>query len=134
MGRCRFVQPDIVRIPISDGDFIDVKKQLNSGEKRGIYSALVKPGLGFGEKPTLDPHLVGRTEIEAYLVGWSLVDAEGKPVPVSAAAIDNLDTDAYGEIAKAIDEHDRAATAAMEAKKKTKTGSPESDPISSSVE
>lgn len=108
--RCRFVQPEIVRLSLSDGDFIDVKKELTAGEQRRMFAAMMRD-MTPGEKVTLNPELVGRTKLTAYVVGWSFVDAEGKPVPVSDSAIDNLDTDSYAEMVKAIDAHEAAQEA-----------------------
>jgi len=59
MGRCRIVTPESVRLPLSDGDFLTVKKELNAGE----YHALVTEGAA--GKPF--------AVVIAYLVGWSLV-------------------------------------------------------------
>lgn len=122
MGRCRFVQPDTVRLPLSDGDFIDVKRELNSWERRRILSSLVNTGLGFGEKPTLNPQLVGKTRIVEYLLGWSFIDAEGRPVPVSESALDSLDMDTYAEVSAAIDAHEERGDQLREAKKKPPAG------------
>jgi hypothetical protein len=116
MARCRFVQPDVIRLPLSDGDYIDVKKELNAGEQRRVFSRLVK-AMHFSEKPEIDPEQVGLSKVVEYLVGWSFADAQGKPVPVSEAAISNLDGETYGEIVKAIDAHDDAVTQERETRK-----------------
>ena len=116
MARCRFVQPDVIRLPLSDGDYIDVKKELNAGEQRRVFSRLVK-AMHFSEKPEIDPEQVGLSKVVEYLVGWSFADAQGKPVPVSEAAISNLDGETYGEIVKAIDAHDEAVTQERETRK-----------------
>ncbi len=114
--RCRFVQPDVVRLTLSDGDYIDVKKELNAGEQRRVFSRLVKT-MHFSEKPEVDPEQVGLSKVVEYLVGWSFADVSGKPVPVSEAALGNLDGETYGEIVKAIDAHDDAVTAERDARK-----------------
>jgi len=126
MGRLRFVQPEVVRIPISDSDFIDIKKELTAGEQRLIYSSLVKT-LSFGEKAVLDPRMVGMTKIMAYLVAWSFTDSDGRPVSVSESAVNNLDLDSYSEIEKAIDAHDAAAEAAR-VERKNVQGTPSASP------
>lgn len=116
MGRCRFVQPDIVRLVLSDGDWIDVKRELNAGEQRRVFSRLVKT-LHFNERAELDPEQVGRTKVVEYLIGWSLTDQAGKPVPVSDAAVDNLDAETFAEIVKVVDAHEDAVTATREQEK-----------------
>lgn len=152
MPRCRFVQPDQVRIPladvhrralaaldgkatpeertkaqakldasIADGDFIDVKRELNAGEQRDVFAAMVQTGTSFGEKFKINPHQVGKTKVIAYLLGWSFVDMDGKPVPVSPDAIDSLELDTYNEIVEAIDAHEAAIEQAREEKKRIRS-------------
>jgi hypothetical protein len=69
MARCRFVQPDVVRLPLSDGDFIDVKRELSAGEQRRMFAGMVLHGVVPGEKTLLDPERVGITKMVEYLVG-----------------------------------------------------------------
>ena len=103
--RCRFVQPEITRLPLSGGDWIDVKKQLNAGEQRRVFGRLVK-AMHFNEKTEINPEQLGRSKLAEYIIGWSFVDANGSPVPFSEAAIDNLETDTYRELVTAVDEHE----------------------------
>ena len=112
MGRCRMVTPESVRLPLSDGDFITVKKALNAGE-----------GLDLEAEP------VPRTlaVILAYLVGWSFVGAGNEPIPYSPmqsvderrATLRNLDTATMDEIVEALAPHLRANRRAVEEKKTT---------------
>ncbi len=132
MARCRFVQPDVVRLSLSDGDWIDVKKELNAGESRRVFTRLVK-AMHFNEKAEVDPDQVGLSKVIEFLVGWSLTDQSGKPVPVSEAAINNLDGETYAEIVKAIDVHEAASDAAREALKNAKGDVSTSSAILSSV-
>ena len=115
MGRRRGVRPESVRLELSDGDWIDVKKQLNAGEQRRIFARMVKT-MNVGEKPSLDANHVGRSRVLEYLLGWSLVGLDDQPLPYRAegaeaergTAIDNLDFETYAEIVKAIDAHEEA--------------------------
>jgi len=132
MGRCRFVQPEITTLKISDDDWIEVKKELNAGEERRVFSRLVKT-MHFSEKPEIDPEQVGLSKVVEYLVGWSLTDAAGKRVPVSEAALKNLDGDTYGEIVKVIDAHDEAVIVARDARKNATGGTTKSSGTLSSV-
>lgn len=116
MARCRFIQPDVTRLPLSDGHWIDVKTELNAGEARRVFTNVVKT-MHAGERVELDPELVGKTRLVEYIVAWSFTDAEGKPVPFSASALDNLDQDTYTEISTAVDAHDEAAEKARVARK-----------------
>lgn len=132
MARCRFVQPDVVRLPLSDGDWIDVKKTLNAGESRNVLTRLVKT-MHFNEKAEIDPAQVGLSKVVEFLVGWSFVDANGKSVPVSESAINNLDGDTYAELVKAIDAHEEASDAAQEALKNATGDGTRSEATLSSV-
>lgn len=133
MGRrCRFVPPDVVRIAISDEDWIDVKKELNAGETRRIFTDLVKD-FRAGEMAELDPRQVGITKILNYIVGWSLTDENDRPVPFSMSALENLDIDTYTEINQAIEAHDKAVDENRTARKNARTGETASLPTSPSV-
>ena len=136
--RCRFVQPEVVRLFLvdvhkraleklradstatpeaiaeaeaavrqadDDGEWIDVKAELNAGETRHIFTDLVKD-LQAGEKAKLDPTQVGLTKMTQYIVDWSLTDPRGARVPFSPSALTNLDTETYNEISAAVDWHD----------------------------
>lgn len=114
--RCRFVQPEVVRLSLSDGDFIDVKKELNAGEQRRVFTRLVK-AMHFNEKAEVNPEQVGLSKVVEFLVGWSFTDSSGQPVPVSEAAIGNLDGETFTEIVKLVDAHEAAGDAAREQEK-----------------
>lgn len=114
--RCRFVQPKIVRLPLTEGQWIDVKRELSYGEQTDMFASMRKQ-FGAGTIPVLDTTLIGRARMAAYLLAWSFVDAEGTPVPVSPAAINNLDGETAREIAAALEAHDE--TIAEEKKRST---------------
>lgn len=127
--RNRFVQPDTIRIDLSDGDFIIIKKELNAGEQRRVFSDFVKEARS-GEAFQLDPEKVGLTKILGYLVGWSFVDAEGKPVEVSEGAVKALDIASFREVKDAIDTHDDQIEKDREARKNAMAGTLPSAAIS----
>lgn len=122
MGRCRFVQPDVVRLSLSDGDFIDVKRELNVGEQRRVFAKMVRDGVHVGEQAVLDPERVGMTRVQEYLVDWSFVDADGKPTPVSESAIQSLDGDTFREIVAALDTHEAEQERHREDERKNRIG------------
>lgn len=105
MPRCRFVQPEVVRLALSDGDYLDVKKQLTAGEQRKAFTDQVK-SMHLGDKAEIEPFRIGITRILAYVVGWSFVDQDGHPVPFSESAVNNLETDTYNEINDALNVHE----------------------------
>lgn len=130
-----FVQPEVVRLPLSgDGRWIDVKKELTAGESRRVFARLVRTmGTGGNEgervRTELDPEKVGLTKLAEYLVGWSFTNGDGKPVPVSESAINNLRPSTFKEITDAIDAHEEKTNAEREAMKKADpTGATASSP------
>jgi hypothetical protein len=110
MGRCRIVSPDVVRLPLSDGDFLTVKKELNAGE-----------GLDLEAEPLPRTLAV----IVAYLVGWSFVGPGNIPIPYSLSqsaqerrdTLRSLDTATMDEIVEALAPHVRANRRTVEEKK-----------------
>ena len=48
MGRhTRFVKPKVIRVKISDGDWIEIKRELNVGERKQMTAAVVPVGLNW---------------------------------------------------------------------------------------
>lgn len=131
MGRNRFVKPKTVRLDLSDGDWIEVKRELNAGEHRRVFGRLVKE-MTAGEKAKLDPEQIGLTKLVEYIVDWSFEDG-GKPVPVTESAINNLDSDTYAELIKVVDAHEEAIDAEIEQRKNERAGEKASSPISLSA-
>ena len=107
MSRCRFVAPEVVRLSLSEGDWIDVKKLLNVGEQRTMFSRMYRDVEAADGSPSTRLNLpeVGKSRVSAYVVGWSLLDAAGHAAPVTDSAIDALDLDSFGEILSAVDAH-----------------------------
>jgi hypothetical protein len=122
MGRCRVVAPEVVRLPLSDGDYLEVQKELNAGQYLELLYALAD------RKPFAKPI--------AYLVGWSLVGLTGQPLPYDLDMPENdrrstigaLDKGSLREITAALDKHEATEEQALAAKKKTPTSAPESSP------
>lgn len=127
MGRCRVVQPETARLPLSDGDWIQVIQELNAGEYFDFITAMA------GREPF--------AKILAYVVAWSLVGLDGTPIPYGRdlpaeerrANIRSLDKGTALEIVATIDRHEAAHAAVLDAKKKTATPSPASNPLSGSA-
>lgn len=135
----RVVRPETVRIQISDGDWIDVKKRLNAGEARRVYTRMVKSAEA-GKPFELDPFQVGRSQIMAYLVNWSFTDQPitgefGQPAAaeVIGEALDNLDLDSFNEIATAVAAHETAMNKERDEEKKARTTKTDSAQTSESV-
>lgn len=132
-----FVKPDIVQIPLSDGQWIKVKQRLNAGEMRDIvercYTATDSP------VPRMNPSLHGASKIVGYIVDWSLTD-DGTPVVVAdksptevMSILNALDVEHFQEILQAIEAHEAAMDSKQAAAKNAPDGVSGSSAISSSV-
>lgn len=129
MGRNRFVVPNVVRLPLSDGDWIEVKERLTVGEARRATQSFVGSITSEGAR-TPNTAELGLGQVLAYLVDWSFRDANDKPVSVSFDAIKALDIEAFREIDDALDAHITRVDAEDAKKKTTTPGSGESKAIS----
>jgi len=136
--RNRFVGPQTVRLPLSDGEFITVKERLNAGEEQDMFADMVLD-MTAGEKVHLDPKSVQMAKVLAYLVGWSLTD-DGAPVPMAPtqsvaerrSALRSVDGDTFREIREAIDAHEKAVEQASTDRKNGQAGERESNKTSPS--
>jgi hypothetical protein len=121
MAKNRFVQPETVRLPLTDGDWIDVKARLSIGEKKSVDSAGLKTMKTTGDDKgdvVVDLSAFSLARTETYLVGWSFVDDDGRPVKLSREAIRALSEESYEEVENAITAHVEAETK----KRQTPTG------------
>lgn len=132
MGRNRFVAPKSVRLPLSDGDWIEIKERLSIGDARQATASFIGSYTKDGARtPNLET--LGMGEVLAYLLDWSFRDAHDKPVKVSLDAVKGLDLDTYAEIEAAIGRHAAALDAAdAEREKKIPNGETSSGGTSSS--
>jgi hypothetical protein len=133
-----FPKPESERLPLSDGEWIDVKKRLTHGEREDMFARMSPHAF------QVDRREVRTAKVVAYLLGWSFTDGEhpgeGQPVPMSpdlpeSTRIDtirSLDPDDFEAIHTAIESHERLMAEARAAAKKKTAGTPASDPISPS--
>ena len=131
----RFVLPGMVRLPLSGGDYLDIKRRLNVGEERRVFARCVKKMVA-GEQAEIDPEQVGKTRICEFILGWGgpgFVMPDGTPVEFSEAALMDLDAGTYTEIREAIEKHEAATKATRDAEKNVTGGATASGPISPSA-
>ncbi len=119
--RCRFVQGNVKRLPISGGEWVDVHAELNAGETNDMNAELVTEMVA-GEPVKLDPKKVGFHKVVAYVVGWSLLNRDGYPERLDESAVRALDQDTYLEILAAIDAHQVSVEAIRTARKNGQDG------------
>jgi len=138
MPESRVVRPETKRLEISRGDWLLVKRRLNTGERRRYFAAIYQANDGGQMK--VAPLQTGVALIVAYLLDWSLVDEQGNVIAIrdtddetKLAAIDAIDYDSFIEIKKAIEAHEEAQDADTAKKNATPDGSPASTPTSLSL-
>jgi hypothetical protein len=128
--RSRFVDPGLTHtIEISDGDWIKVKKELMHGEHTQLATAglgkEILPGQDHGVGVDWDRYALARKY--TWLVDWSFLGDDGRPVPVSWDSIAALDQGTAEEIDAALDRYIEA----LEAEKNDRLA-PTSEPPKSS--
>jgi hypothetical protein len=126
----RFVRPDTVTLPLSDGDSITIRKELTNGETRALAEHGSIPGTS---PPKMDPIKVGGALIAAYLLDWTFVDATGARVDIRGLSrdelldtVDQLRISDVTEIVAAISTHVATMNAVTEEEKKIPSGAPAS--------
>jgi hypothetical protein len=101
------------------GDWIEVKKRLNTGEQRAAFARLyVSTADG---RMRVNPLEAGMVQASAHLVDWSLSEfpIRGKSVEEIESALNALDPDDFAEIRQAVEAHADATQAERDAEKKT---------------
>jgi hypothetical protein len=128
----RIRRPETLRLALTRGDWIVVKKHLTAGETRRVFRRMIRKGATGDE---IDSLQVGLSKMVVYLVDWSITDADDQPViirgqseDVVADVLEMLDVDSFSEILKAIEAHERTMEDEREEEKKTGTGNSKSDP------
>lgn len=105
------------------GDWIEVKKRLNTGEWRAALARRYVAGTDGSMKVNLIES--GIAQSAAYLLDWSFPEfpIRGKSIDEITAALNALDPDDFAEIKAAVEQHEDAVQAEREeAKKKTLHG------------
>jgi hypothetical protein len=122
----RVVEPESLTLPISNGDWLRVRKRLNAGENK----RMVKRGMvTTAEGRQVDPVEAGTAKVLAFLIDLSLTDPKGHPIVIARqppdvveAALDLINPESYTEILRAIEAHETAMEAERDAQKKIRHG------------
>jgi hypothetical protein len=132
----RVVRPETDKLPISDGDWVLVKRRLNHGETQKMFARRYLSD-AFGNRVNLE--LAGMEKVTAYLLDWSLTDLEDKPLVIRDKSIDEvesainaIDPESFAEIRAAIDAHELAQAIKRAEEKKLRAGAHASSPTSPS--
>jgi hypothetical protein len=135
----RMRRPETVRLEISQGDWIMVKKHLTAGEARHIFARMIRRQ-EYGRRAEMEPEMAGLSQVVGYLLDWSLTDPDGKVIRVRdqdeaaiQAALLSIDPEAFQEIQAAVDAHDERMRAEREAEKNGQGGESTSSATSASA-
>lgn len=132
MPRCPIVRPEVVRVPLTEGDFLDLKKQLNTGEYRAMLTAQFREP-NAGDRAVINLEQMGFSKVLAYVVGWSFIDFNNQPLQFSADALRSIHPNVFAEILAAVEAHDEAQELERVAAKNGQDGATVSSAISPSA-
>jgi len=135
MPKLRGVKADTVRLPLTEGDWIEVRRELTIGQARNIYSEsyrVTETG------STIDPQIASFARAATWITAWSLIGMDGMaiawpinlPLRKKVAILEQLDVDTMVEIEAAIAQHERDVEKVTE---KNATGEVASEPTSPSA-
>ena len=110
MGRNRFIEDgDIVRLDLTDGDWVDVRRELDYGRQQRMATAgmrsVSQPRDGEQPEIAIDWDRFSVARIEAWVTGWSFCDKTGRPRQFTRANIERLHPATAQEILDALDRH-----------------------------
>jgi hypothetical protein len=113
-------EPATVRLDLSDGQWIEVKREISYGERERLNaSALGKLSVNrggggsveAGSEVGLDLATYNVERIVVWVAAWSLKYPDGRPVRVSRDAVRALRPERAQEIQQALDRHIEAMEA-----------------------
>jgi hypothetical protein len=109
------VIPESVRIPLRDGQWIEVRKRLSYGEATKARAKAFTKELGSKGQLQVDMEQIGKIQIMSYLLNWSQT-FNGEPIPIHtpellSSALDNQDEETVNDITEAITAHIEKAKA-----------------------
>ena len=137
----RYRKQESVRLELGGGDWLLVRKHLTAGEARHADAKVFKAAtIKQGERPEIDLEQVGIADAVAYLLDWSITDADDKPIVIRDQSADFIEgallaqtPESLLEIIQAIKAHEGAMIAERAHEKKVQAGETAPDPTSTSV-
>lgn len=126
------VRPESVRLDLTDGNYLIVKKRLNHGEQTEMFKSLYVAGIDGSLHA--NPLRVGMARILAYLLDWSATSLpiRGKSPNDVEAILNSFESEDVAVIRAAIDNHIAQMEAERDAEKKDRDGGSRSPAISPS--
>lgn len=119
-----FVTPETTRLDLGDGFWVEVKQQLTVKESAQVQASLIKSVESSGR---VEPNFqeLWKARIAAYIVDWNL-SHNGKAVPFTSAAVDNMSKPAWDRLEAVIQQHIEAMEGLQEGKPTGSTSKPAS--------
>lgn len=106
--RSRFADGGQVRLELSDGDWIAVRRELSYGQQRRLAASGltgIDQAAAEGQRLQVDLAAYDLERLALWVLDWSFRDADGDHVAVSREAIANLHPDTAAELNAALDAH-----------------------------
>lgn len=92
-------------VELSDGDWVNLKQKLDYGEASVLYDATYRSNMASPDPTTsreVRMAVFNTQRILLYVMEWSFIDDEHKPLPVNAENIRRLDSETANELHEAI--------------------------------
>ena len=110
MGRNRFVEPESLRVDISEGDWVEIKVRLTAGEQKRLQSSAITHLAKDDAHPdegqfTLNIPAMAVARILTWLVDWSFKDKNGRTAPLTRESVEALDVDTFEELEAVVTAH-----------------------------
>ena len=112
--RPRFARGDAVRLELSEGDWVLVRRELSYGQQRRLAASGltgVDAAATAGQRLKVDLAAYDIERLVTWVMDWSFRDDDGDRVAVSREAIEALHPDTATEIGAALDAHIEAQEA-----------------------
>lgn len=103
-----FVKPAVARLDLGDGQWVEIKEQITYGEAQRLTGSMLRSRVSRNDgadEVGVDYARFSVLKLQTWLVDWSARDEDDKPVPLSPAAIENLDPATAEAIDAAINAH-----------------------------
>lgn len=105
-----FVTDELDRIELGDGEWVDIRRQMNYGQQVKLAASFSQPSMKFeGEELKVgagtdkaDLEMGSITLLTINIKAWSFKDDASKPIPVNEENIKRLDISTAKRIAKEI--------------------------------
>jgi hypothetical protein len=133
----RVIAPATVKLELSGGDWILIKKRLNHGEQTDMFARIYVAGID--GQMRANPLNVGLVQATAYLLDWNLLGLDEKPllirdqpIAVVESILRSFGPEQFAEIRDAIQKHIALMDEEHAAAKNLQDGATESPAISPS--